>query len=133
MIFSLKYDINVVIVDWSSAAAAASSCWFDISYNLEYSVLFGKINLMLGAAYIIYGCAAHNTIVVGESIALIVTSLGLSPANVHCVGHSLGSHVCGFFGKYYQKIKSGKIISRITGQFYLFLKYFLNIFYFFKA
>jgi hypothetical protein len=68
-----------------------------------------------GLAYTIYGCAAHNTIAVGIEIASMINILNLNPSYVHCIGHSLGSHVCGFCGKEYKRLKSGTTLSRITG------------------
>ena len=68
-----------------------------------------------------YPCAAHNTISVGESAAVIAYRLGyFSGDNLHCIGHSLGSHICGFFGKKYQiQFQTySQILSRITGSLF---------------
>ena len=37
-----------------------------------------------------------------------IKSARIPPKNVHCIGHSLGAHVCGFAGK---EVK----LNRITG------------------
>ena len=61
-----------------------------------------------------YYQAARNTIAVGQQTASLITKIGLDPTtDVHCLGHSLGAHVCGFCGKQ-------KILRRITG--FLFCK-----------
>jgi len=59
-----------------------------------------------------YEQSASNTRVVGDQIGIVIDILeeekGLKRADCHCVGHSLGSHVCGHAGKYSK-------IGRITG------------------
>jgi hypothetical protein len=62
----------------------------------------------------IYYTAAENTIVVGLKLASFLLQLKLNFNKIHCIGHSLGAHCCGFIGKMKQ-------IDRITGQ-YKFLK-----------
>ncbi|KAK7115671.1 pancreatic lipase-related protein 2-like [Littorina saxatilis] len=58
-----------------------------------------------------YFQAAANTRVVGAQIATLIKTLGVDPANVHLIGHSLGAHVAGYAG---EKFLSKKI-ARITG------------------
>jgi pancreatic lipase-related protein 1 len=56
-----------------------------------------------------YYQAAHNTIAVGKALASVIKNIGLdATTDIYCVGHSLGSHVCGFCGKQKQ-------LRRITG------------------
>ncbi|XP_068239822.1 pancreatic triacylglycerol lipase-like [Palaemon carinicauda] len=61
----------------------------------------------------LYGQAAANTRVVGLEIAHLVNffveNYGVDPANVHLLGHSLGSHISGYAG---EKIPG---LGRITG------------------
>ena len=53
-----------------------------------------------------YLCAASNVRYVGAAIERVVRKLVTEKSEdpesvyIHCMGHSLGSHVCGFFGKY---------------------------------
>ena len=54
---------------------------------------------------------------IGQSIATMISTLNIDPNTIQCIGHSLGGHVCGFFGKQYQIIQTGKKIARITGLF----------------
>ena len=60
-----------------------------------------------------YSQAVANTRVVGLEIAHLVNTMidryGLNPGDVHLLGHSLGSHVCGYAG---EKIEG---LGRITG------------------
>ncbi|CAN7993870.1 unnamed protein product [Ixodes hexagonus] len=81
-------DCNVIIVEWSR-----------------------------GAATLNYVFAAGNSALVGRELSLLTQRLaetnGLNSSTVHCVGHSLGAHACGFFGRHF-KNKTGLYIGRIT-------------------
>ena len=62
----------------------------------------GKINLF--GDYARYGTAAVTTWSIGNILGYVHQSiLGKNKSNLNiktfCIGHSLGSHVCGFFGK----------------------------------
>ncbi|KAK7116539.1 pancreatic lipase-related protein 2-like [Littorina saxatilis] len=60
--------------------------------------------------------AAANTRVVGAHIATLIKTLGVDPANVHLIGHSLGAHVAGYAGeKFGHSSFSRTKIGRITG------------------
>ncbi|KAM5132685.1 pancreatic triacylglycerol lipase-like [Mantella aurantiaca] len=67
----------------------------------------------VGGSRTLYSLAANNIRVVGAEVAYFIdtlhSSFGYSPANVHVIGHSLGSHAAGEAGKR----KRG--IGRITG------------------
>ena len=74
-----------------------------------------------GKTALYYSQAAANTRYVGVCIAKLLYSfrlrfvlLGLKP-KLHCVGHSLGAHVCGFAGAAYKKISEDLMLDRITG------------------
>ena len=57
--------------------------------------------------------ATANTQLVGRQIALLVNkmiSVGAVAADFHLVGHSLGSHICGYAGNGIEGL------GRITGQ-----------------
>lgn len=64
------YDVNVIMVNWKQGAQAPD-----------------------------YFSAASNTRQVGEKIAKFITDSRITTSRVHCIGHSLGAHVCGFAGK----------------------------------
>lgn len=60
-----------------------------------------------------YTQATANAQIVGAEIAIMIRSLmekGTSIGQVHCIGHSLGSHICGYAGKRF----AGEL-GRITG------------------
>ena len=63
-------DVNVISVDWEDGAAAPN-----------------------------YPKAVSNARVVGTKIADFVKVSGIDLTHVHCIGHSLGAHACGFAGK----------------------------------
>ncbi|XP_070190067.1 pancreatic lipase-related protein 2-like isoform X2 [Littorina saxatilis] len=56
-----------------------------------------------------YFQAAANARVVGAQIATLIKTLGVGPANVHLIGHSLGAQVVGYAGEKFQKTKIGRI------------------------
>lgn len=66
-------DFNVIIVDWSKGN------------GLPYTQ------------------ATANTQIVGADIAILVNKLiashGASADRIHCIGHSLGAHICGYAGQ----------------------------------
>jgi hypothetical protein len=82
-----REDINVVIVDWATLAAT--------------------LNYLQGAS---------NTRTVGALIAQVMRNLltvsGTVSGRLWCVGHSLGSHVCGHAG---MKMPADTPLGRITG------------------
>ncbi len=61
-----------------------------------------------------------NTRVVGATLANWLARLAeihrYKLGNVHCIGHSLGAHICGFIGKQLN-LKHSVKIGRITGNF----------------
>ena len=89
-----EYDVNVIGIDWGKLA----------SHNdLPH-----------------YFIAANNAIKVGQHTGtlfanLLIKQLGLMPKNIHAIGHSLGAHVVGHFGRTIQSEGLGKI-SRVTGK-----------------
>ena len=78
----------MILVDWSDAAL-----------NLDYLQ------------------ASSDTRVVGAQLAHLVrtyeSSLWLHAEDVHCIGHSLGAHLCGYMGKRLNYL--GIQMGRITG------------------
>ncbi|KAK7116823.1 pancreatic lipase-related protein 2-like [Littorina saxatilis] len=64
-----------------------------------------------------YYRATANTRVVGAQVATLIKTLGVDPAIVHLIGHSLGAHVAGYagekFGGTYYEFDDRKI-GRIT-------------------
>ena len=66
-----------------------------------------------GGSFKLYTMATANTQVVGVEVARLISMLvertGVRADSFHCIGHSLGAHICGYAGK---RLKG---IGRITG------------------
>lgn len=73
------------------------------------SVNVFAVNWAAGASGLDYFNAATNAKVCGTSIGNFISRTGITASNVHCIGHSLGAHVCGFAGKVTK-------LGRITGK-----------------
>ncbi|CAH0383946.1 unnamed protein product [Bemisia tabaci] len=82
-----KKDVNVLIVDWSEGAAPPK-----------------------------YLLAVSNTRVVAREISRVLRYFSKQGANLsetHCIGHSLGAHICGYVAK---ELKAeGTLIKECTG------------------
>ncbi len=66
-----------------------------------------------------YKQAVVNTRFIGRQAAVIAAalqSLGYLPENMKCIGFSLGSHVCGFFGRGFKELTS-HTVGQIDGIF----------------
>ncbi|XP_076221091.1 pancreatic triacylglycerol lipase isoform X2 [Nomia melanderi] len=72
----------------------------------------------IGGAGPPYTQAVANTRLVGSMTARLVSQLvefgGINPAKIHCIGHSLGAHTCGYVG-YFLRHTYGIQLGRITG------------------
>jgi len=51
----------------------------------------------------VYWPDADNTVKVGDKISEEVKSIKKTISSIHCIGHSLGSHICGFASSNYNK------------------------------
>ena len=93
---SWVHDVNVIGIDWGKL----------MSHN-------GIIPN--------YFVAANNAIKVGEYAGqllskMLIQGLGAKPQSFHAIGHSLGAHVVGHFGRTIQSENEAKIF-RVTGNF----------------
>ena len=89
------HDVNVIGIDWGKLA----------SHN--------------GLPH--YFIAANNAIKAGEYAGqllskMLIQGLGAKPSSFHAIGHSLGAHVAGHFGRTVQSEAEAKIF-RVTGNF----------------
>ena len=66
-----------------------------------------------------YGIAAVNTWPIGNVLAYVnekvMKKVNSKNVKVTCVGHSLGSHLCGFFGKMSKRIDQRLTLTKIVG------------------
>ena len=95
----------------SSFAALSITLFLNLlCFQYDYNVII--VGWFRGALELWYPQAASNTRVVGRQIGNVARNLvengGAKASNVWCVGHSLGSHVCGHAGTSFK-------IGRITG------------------
>uniref|UniRef100_A0A0A1WGY6 Vitellogenin-3 n=1 Tax=Zeugodacus cucurbitae TaxID=28588 RepID=A0A0A1WGY6_ZEUCU len=85
------------------------------AYNCRGDVNFVAVDI---ANYVatLYTWAALNTDEIGASLAegLYVLSQIVPLENIHLIGHSLGAHIVGAAGRYFN-YKTGKLVPRITG------------------
>ena len=72
---SATNKVNLFFVDWKDGAA-----------------------MILPSAWSSYEKAVNNTRLTARGIADFLKSSGIDQTQVHCIGHSLGAHVCGFAG-----------------------------------
>ncbi|KAG5335487.1 LIPR2 protein, partial [Acromyrmex charruanus] len=84
----LREDCNVVIVNWLAGAGPP------------------------------YTQAVANTRLVGamtaRMAALLIEITELLPSKMHCIGHSLGAHTCGYVG-FHLRVRYNYTLARITG------------------
>ena len=66
-------NANVIAVDWAEASSLIGNSWLP------------------------YVDAAGNTKIIGGFVAKFLNESNISTQNVHCIGHSLGAHLCGKF------------------------------------
>ena len=64
-----------------------------------------------------YGRASANTWPVGNILAYVNKEIANTSDNINtfCIGHSLGAHMCGFFGKMVKKLKHDMVVTKIIG------------------
>ena len=64
----------------------------------------------------LYTWSAFNTEEIGRQVALALEKLieKVPVENIHLIGHSLGAHIVGYAGRYFNEI-TGQTIPRITG------------------
>ena len=90
---NFDHDVNIIGIDW------------------------GKLSSHNGIPH--YFIAANNAIKVGKHAGhvlskMLIEGLGVRAKNIHAIGHSLGAHVVGHFGRTIQADLDEKIL-RITG------------------
>lgn len=76
----------------------------------DYNVL--RVDWGDGSRPMYYQATANTRVVgleIGHFVNTLIEKLHLDPSKVHCVGHSLGSHTCGYGG---EQVKG---MGRITG------------------
>ena len=59
------------------------------------AVDWGEASSLLGNSWMPYVDAAGNTKIIGRFVANFLNETNINPQSIHCIGHSLGAHLCG--------------------------------------
>ena len=59
------------------------------------AVDWGEASSLLGNSWMPYVDAAENTKIIGRFVANFLNETNIHPQSIHCIGHSLGAHLCG--------------------------------------
>ncbi len=97
---------NIIAVDWGKLSGTEMNLDMALVQNLESLPL--------------YNAVVPNVPVVGRRLAEFLVFLQKNgelsgPDRVHLIGHSLGAHVSGMAGMYYNQT-TGTALGRITGK-----------------
>ncbi|CAF0804017.1 unnamed protein product [Brachionus calyciflorus] len=104
--FSHSKDTKFIVHGFSSDSNALIEIKNQFLYNYDFNIIV--IDWKLGAQAPDYYSAFINTREVGQKMASFIRDANITASKVHCIGHSLGAHICGFTGK-------SRRIGRITG------------------
>ncbi|XP_073830213.1 vitellogenin-1-like [Musca autumnalis] len=116
---SPNFDVNKKLVlfvgGWTSTIESNSIAYLAKAYNCRGDYNF----LALNASYFIdtlYSWSAFNTEEMGRFVAIGLEKLNdaIPLENIHLVGFSLGAHIVGSAGRYFQEM-TGLRLPRITG------------------
>lgn len=96
---------------------------FDVQKMMRELLIRDDVNVVIvswiGGAGPPYTQAVANTRLVGAMLgrlaSQIIQTAHVQPSRVHCIGHSLGAHTCGYLG-YNLRVQYGHKLGRITGE-----------------
>ena len=124
-----KYGIGqtvVGVVYWTRGSRVCTSGLCSIFAESRNSMTFERNSFILSQNTVCctqsvvagaYGVAAANTWPIGNILAYvnekIVPSRESNLFKTFCIGHSLGSHLCGFFGKMSKQLNKATTINKI--------------------
>lgn len=81
-------------------------------FSYYFSLSFQLVNTG-GFITNLYANSAYHTEKLGKFLAIGLKNLGLRVDKMHLIGHSLGAHIVGIAGRYYQQL-TGRKLKRIT-------------------
>lgn len=111
--FDLSLDVKMLIHGWKSSSLSPTIEKIKNSYFSIRDFNMLTVNWEELAENIFYLTVASQTKQVGQIVAEFIDELvdrGVNINKIHLIGHSLGAHVCGYAGRFF----NGKI-RRITG------------------
>lgn len=111
--FDFNLDVKILIHGWKSSNLSPTIEKIKNSYFLIRDLNILTVNWEELAENTFYLTVASQTKHVGKIVAEFINELiskGVNIKKIHLIGHSLGAHVCGYAGRFF----NGKI-RRITG------------------
>ena len=115
-----RYGIDktvVAIVDWKRGASRSLISTINKVSGID--LRDKSQQCCMGSIVSNYGKAAVNTWPIGNILAYVnekvMKKVNSKNVKVACVGHSLGSHLCGFFGKMSERIDQTLTLTKIVG------------------
>ncbi|KAI5646022.1 lipase domain-containing protein [Phthorimaea operculella] len=114
--FDITKETKVVIHGFRDSSQSTVPLQLAQAYNQKnmFNVLLVDAEAMLGKSYIV---SVRNARLIGKRLANLLANLenfGASAEDFHLLGISLGAHIAGWAGKYFQHYK-GRRLGRITG------------------
>merc|ERR1711971_1383307 len=89
-----RKQLGVLVIDWEEGSRWKTNFW---------------------EPWTDYRQAVKNTRCLAEFTTSVLLEQLSSRPSIHCVGHSLGAHICGFLSNKLQEENEGRRIERITG------------------
>ncbi|XP_011185137.1 vitellogenin-3 [Zeugodacus cucurbitae] len=114
--FDSTKKVVILVTGWTTTVNNSDT--IDVlakAYNCRGDVNFVAVDIANFVATL-YTWAALNTDEIGASLAKGIDLLTqvVPLENIHLIGHSLGAHIVGAAGRYFN-YKTGKLVPRITG------------------
>ena len=120
-----KHNTVVAMVFWPFGAGADESSRFETNKKTYRRSPGSRWGLLIETHAVCcyayhYGWAASNTWPIGNVLGYLHEAIAFSEisfkTDTYCIGYSLGSHLCGFFGKMLKELlKEDYILKKIIG------------------
>ncbi|XP_045522770.1 phospholipase A1-like isoform X1 [Pieris brassicae] len=115
-IFDIAKETKIIIHGYRDNAQSSVSLDLAKAYDEKkmFNVLLVDSEEMMNKNYLV---SVHNARLIGKRLANLLANLedfGANAADFHLLGISLGAHIAGWTGKYFQRYKMAKL-GRITG------------------
>ncbi|XP_065364516.1 vitellogenin-1-like [Calliphora vicina] len=113
--FDVNKKVAIFVTGWMSGSDAGYVSDMANAFNCRGDYNFLALNSS-DSIDTLYTWSAFNTEEVGRQLAIALAKLAeqVPAENIHLIGHSLGSHIVGYAGRYFTSY-TGLKVSRITG------------------